>query len=371
MPVVVEGVTVVIPNASLERLFPAGAGGFEHQAPNNTYRSDGTLTALSFMVFADAKTFVGELTKYGFSDPWSATPSEDVAVVVESIGFDAPCTWLHVDLKSFIDKNGHPSGATIVWTDGQEPSTFAVPRGWSPQRMELIPAERLAQSDVVNVDRDEASGAAVVTYRERETGRAFSVARTGPPGYRDLNQRYRTLREDLARLMKTPHAPKRTTAAAKLYETATEIVNDAQPDPSPLLTQGVAARLAGRVSDAEAIFRRVAELWPDNLGAWLELTVTFMSVGRLDEAETAARHAVALDNRSAAAQGNLAGVLYQGSRFAEALPVIDRAFELDPSDSKNQRIRALVRLALERSSADPPPDPPPETPWYRRWFRQP
>ena len=366
MAVVIEGITVVTLNAPLERHFPGGADGLAHQAPNDSYRSDGTLTAVSFGVVADAKTFVGELRKYGFSDPWS-TQSEDVAVVVEYIGFVTPCHWLQMDLKTFIDENGRPFGATIVWTDGQEPTRFVVPHGWSPQRMELIPAERLEQSDVVKVDRDEATGAAVVTYRERETGRTFCVARTGPPGYRELNQRYRALREELAWLMKTPYAPKRTPAARKLYETATEIVKTAQPHPSPLLTQGVAARLAGRLSDAEAVFRRVAELWPDNLGAWLELTGTFASVGRLDEAETAARHAVALDNSSAAAQGNLASVLYQGGRSAEALPVIERALELNPSDPINQRIRALVRLALERTSEDSPPD----TPWYRRCFWRP
>jgi predicted Zn-dependent protease len=98
----------------------------------------------------------------------------------------------------------------------------------------------------------------------------------------------------------------------------------------------------------------------------LELTWTFASVGRLEEAEAAARHAVALDNSSAAAHGNLARVLYQGDRPAEALPVIERALELAPSDSINRRIRAAVQLALERPPADPPRDP-----WYWRWFRRP
>jgi hypothetical protein len=361
LAVVVAGITVVILQSSLERRFPGGARGLAKHSPNDTYRSDGTLAAVSFMVSADANQFVSELAKYGLSDP-TRTASEDVAIVAETAGFLAPCRWLHVDLRSFTDKSGRQFGATIVWT-GDEPSTFAAPHNWSPHRMELVAPERIQNSDVVNVERDPTGGGAVVTYRERGTGRTFFVARTGPPGFHDLNQRYQALREELVRLTETPDSPERAASAARLHDRATEIVAAAEADPGPLLLQGIAARLAQRFSDSETAFRHITQLWPDNLGAWLELTWTLAAAGRFEQAEITARHAVELDHTSAAALGNLASVLLQSGRPGSALPVIDRALALNPSDQINLRIRAEAQAAHAQQLGARL-----GLPWYRRLF---
>jgi tetratricopeptide (TPR) repeat protein len=59
--------------------------------------------------------------------------------------------------------------------------------------------------------------------------------------------------------------------------------------------------------------------------AWLELTWTLAELGRAGEAETAARRAVDINNKSAAAHANLATTLLRQGRPEEALPAIGRS----------------------------------------------
>jgi hypothetical protein len=140
MAILIEGVTVVVPIASLHARFPGGLSAFEQQAPNATYRSDGIVAGISFMVLADAWVFVRTLVRHGFVDP-SATRSSDVAVVEQQDGFLAPCDWLNMDLTTCNLPDGSPFPAVIAWMGATRPTTFAAPDGWSPRTMVRIAEE--------------------------------------------------------------------------------------------------------------------------------------------------------------------------------------------------------------------------------------
>jgi tetratricopeptide (TPR) repeat protein len=352
MAVLIEATTVVIRTASVERRYPGGVAGLKQHVPNTTYHSDGTLAAISFMDVRDARLFVATLSKHGLSDPWCSR-SEDVAVVDERQGFLAESDWLQVDLQQFSNNDGTSFGATIAWIGDEDPATFAFPDGWYPRRIvEQFSLEELKQNyEVVKIDRDEASGAAVTAYRHRVTGQTLYTARTAPLGYKELRMRYDALTQELSRLFGMPDSPQRAAAAATLYESVTELIKQMQPTSASLFIQGLAARFAQQWSNAEAVFRRITELWPDNRDAWLELTWALSSLGRVDEAETAARRAVAIDDTCAAAHANLASVLLQQGRPGEALPAIERSLELDPSETTSQIIRAQVQQALGHEPA--------------------
>ena len=123
------------------------------------------------------------------------------------------------------------------------------------------------------------------------------------------------------------------------------------------MIHGIAARLASRWTVAERAFRRVTELWPEELDGWLELTWALATLDRPDGALAAAQRAVELRPDNPAALGNLASALLQNGRAKDALPVIHRALELDPSERKNQQIRDSVQAAatepeLELEPAD-------------------
>ena len=363
MAVLIECTTVVIVKSSLERRFPGGLVGFEKHAPNATSHSDGKLVAVSFMVPQDAQVFIGTLAEYGFANPWNSR-SEDIVIVDPSAGLLTPCDWLKADLRLLNGPDGKPFAVTLAWLGDEEPTTFAAPQGWRPGQIEQIsPQEVNEKYDLVKTDRH-ASGAAVLAYRHRETGRVLYIARTAA-GVLDLQERYRSIRQDLAKLMETPDSRERAEALAHVYDRATRVTEETEGESGPFLMQGIAARLANRWTEAERAFRKVTELSPEQIEGWLELTWTLSSLGRLDEAETAARRAVELQDTNAAAHGNLATTLLQQDKPEEALSAIERALELDPSDAMNVKILQQVRQALNAQAAERRA----ALPWHKRWFR--
>jgi hypothetical protein len=366
MAVLVEGTTVVVRNSALEKRFPGGVSGFQGRVSNNTYRSDGILSSVSFMVPADAHVFARALSNHGFCDP-STTSSDEIAIIDQSAGFLTPCDWLDVDLRTFSMTDGRIFGATAAWIHGEEPPAFAASPAWHPQKLEQVSQDDLEQNyEVAKVHHDPGSGGVVIAYRHRETGRMLHIGRPAPPGFSDLQERCSALGRELAQVVEMPSWERRA-AADSLCNRAREMVEETNSEqPGPLFIEGIAARLAGRWSVAEPAFRKVTALLPDRLDGWLELTQALGHLDRLDEAEAAARQAVAVQADSPAALGNLASALLQRCKPEAALPFIERALALDPSDKMNQRIREKVRDALHERVAECDSD---GGPWYRRWFR--
>src|SRR5262245_20492078 len=137
MAILIEAATVVIKVASLNARFPGGLAAFEQRAPTSTYRSDGVVAGISFMVPADAWFFVRSLTAHGFVDP-SATSSSDVAVVEQNDGFLAPCDWLNLDLTTFTLPDGRSGAAVMAWVGDTLPTTFTAHPRWTPNAMQPI-----------------------------------------------------------------------------------------------------------------------------------------------------------------------------------------------------------------------------------------
>jgi tetratricopeptide (TPR) repeat protein len=97
-------------------------------------------------------------------------------------------------------------------------------------------------------------------------------------------------------------------------------------------------------------YRKAAERDMASEAAWDGLGRAFASAGRLDEAEAALRHAVALAPRRARAHNNLAYVLLLKDVAAPALAALDEALKLDPSHAmaRANRDEAMSRLAAAR-----------------------
>ena len=364
MAIVIDGATVVVRNSALERSFPGGVAGFRVELGNATYRSDGIVCGVSFMFPADAFSFVSALAKHGLCDP-SIAASDDLAIVAEREGFLAPCGWLHLDLKPINWSDGKVYGATVAWADGNEPSDFTAWPGWEPQALEAISDEDLRHHyEVVDVTGDLEQGM-LIACKHRETGRMIYAGRPRSAVSGDPQAGLLVLRRDLGRLMDLPPSAEQRNAAVTLQKRANEIVEKTNGrHPNALLCAGIAARLAGRWREAEPAFRKVTELRPDLLEGWLELTWALASLGRLDEAETTARRGVAIQENPATL-GNLASALLQNGNAEAALPIIDRALALDPSEKLNQTIRRMVRDVLDERTAPTGSD----RPWYKRWFR--
>jgi len=87
-----------------------------------------------------------------------------------------------------------------------------------------------------------------------------------------------------------------------------------------------------RYADAERAYRRVVDLAPDNYSGYRDLGVTLFSQGQTREAEKMLRKA--LDLRPAArVYLNLGAILMFEKRYPEAVPVMENAERLAPTEA--------------------------------------
>jgi len=94
---------------------------------------------------------------------------------------------------------------------------------------------------------------------------------------------------------------------------------------------GMIAGGRGQHADAEKLLRRAVELDPNNSKALLALAQQLSITSRLDEAVTTVRQAADLDPLSAIIQVNLGSMLANTGDFAEAATRYRRAIEIDPA----------------------------------------
>jgi len=109
-------------------------------------------------------------------------------------------------------------------------------------------------------------------------------------------------------------------------------------------------------------YRKAAQRDAASEAAWDGLGRTLASAGRVDEAEAALRHAVALAPQRARAHNNLAYVLLLKDEPAPALAALDEALKLDPSHAmaRANREEAMSRLAAARPATGVALSPLPE-----------
>jgi len=116
-----------------------------------------------------------------------------------------------------------------------------------------------------------------------------------------------------------------------------------------------AARLhaAGRLAEAEPLYRQALNRSPDNFDALHLYGVLLSQTQRFDEAEKLLRRAVYLRPNVATAQSNLGNMLRDRNRPGEALPYLRRAVEADPKmAAAHQNLGAVLNALGESDEAE-------------------
>jgi len=92
----------------------------------------------------------------------------------------------------------------------------------------------------------------------------------------------------------------------------------------------VAHHEAGRLGEAEALYRQILAAHPDHPAAWQRLSVLVHQAGRLDEAAAACHQALQFKPDFPEAHYNLGTILAQQGRLVDAIPSFRRALALKP-----------------------------------------
>jgi tetratricopeptide (TPR) repeat protein len=114
-------------------------------------------------------------------------------------------------------------------------------------------------------------------------------------------------------------------------------------EPGNYLRSAAALEAVSRFTAAEQAYAAATARWPDNATGWIGLGNAHYQQDRFDDAETAYREALRLDEGSAAANHNLAWALIRQHRHVEAFPVARRAAAM-ADDGRDHYRAALSHL---------------------------
>ncbi len=216
------------------------------------------------------------------------------------------------------------------------PSTAAL----SPAAQPATPAEIKRQPEGASPPRRQAAATAAAATPP------VAEAKTAPPAPAALVQEGAALQPPLAAAYSALQAG-RLEEAEQLYRRALE-VDPRQPD--ALLGLAAAAEQRGATADAIALYRRVLTLQPDHplaLAAVAELSAASDGAAQ----ESALRQALARQPAAAALHAALARLLASQQRWSEAQLSFAAAWELEPDRAERAYDLAVALDRLRKSEA--------------------
>ena len=123
MSILVEAITVAFRNATADRHIQGGVDAVKKIAPNSTFRTDGLISAISFMDPESTGNFVDTLLNVGMEFVEDGV-AQDIVVLDQHRGPTAQCDW--------IGFNQNADGNSIAWLVGHPQGVMAVYDTWLP-----------------------------------------------------------------------------------------------------------------------------------------------------------------------------------------------------------------------------------------------
>jgi hypothetical protein len=117
MAVMIEGMTLVFENSTLEEKHPLGIYGFKKMWDNGSYCTDGTISRLAFFEAEDAFAVFHAMQDIGLETCMDF--AMDVAIFSHGGGLWVPCVWL--------EHESVPKGYHYCWHAAEEVGKVSVP----------------------------------------------------------------------------------------------------------------------------------------------------------------------------------------------------------------------------------------------------
>lgn len=138
---------------------------------------------------------------------------------------------------------------------------------------------------------------------------------------------------------KSPRPTRKVTAKKSVSKAAAATMPE---DPEKLLAYAVHLHGAGRLEEAERLYRHILEREPATAAAWINLGVLLRRQGRLEPAVTCLRRGLSLKPEDGPAWSNLGNALRAVNRLDEAMAAQRKAIELTPGAAQIHYNTALV-----------------------------
>jgi hypothetical protein len=143
MPVLIEGISVVLQVGAIANRFPGGVAGFGRAAPNDTLCADNELARVGFMAPGDVQEYVRSLEARGLVYKRDGKPI-DLVVVDQQSGPTVACDWIefgHVALAGDEKKR-----IAVCRRAGSAATKIFMPPNWKFEtslsaKFHFVPAE--------------------------------------------------------------------------------------------------------------------------------------------------------------------------------------------------------------------------------------
>lgn len=117
MAILLEGVSLVFENKTLEKKYPGGVLGFRAAWDNGSFCTDGTISRIAYFETNDAMCALMTMPDYGLEI--STRFALDVAVFMHGGALWIPCLWL--------DAHQEPNSIRLCWHSSEAAGKIAVP----------------------------------------------------------------------------------------------------------------------------------------------------------------------------------------------------------------------------------------------------
>jgi tetratricopeptide (TPR) repeat protein len=357
MPVLVEGISIILRREAIEKKLPGGWAFFKKAVPEATSCFDDRLARVAFMMPQDAQAYIDHLEQFGLvylADGYA----RDLAVVSQFEGIIDSCDWLEfrrvpVPGGGEVAVCRYRRGPAEETEDWGQPLEIATPPGWIYEESLSSKSVYVPRSEMDKRLKYLRTENRTEVYLDLETGKEVYTGRPQVPVDSEAglcNALERIAREVLkfeARLDQA-RAEQDMDKGEEIYR---NLADRLLPEATRILegpgaefgfahyVVGLICRLLAMPDEAEARFRKSLFLKPNVLNTLLELTRCLGEQDRPQEALEFARRAVEVAPESAAAWGNLAMCFIQVKDRIEAKNSIEKALSLDPQDSMTNYIR--------------------------------
>jgi len=180
MPVLVEGISVIVRRDAIDRRYKGGWNGFAAARPNATLCFDAEIARIGFMAPPDVTHFVNGLRSMGFVFPEPTTEPTEIVVIDQRTGPTTPCDWIEVIRVPV------PGGAVVAARlKGSQEKNLVCPGGWNYERS-MSKTHLFVPNEKRNTDLEligEENG--VQIYRNKKTGEKVYAGRTSAPSDRN------------------------------------------------------------------------------------------------------------------------------------------------------------------------------------------
>ncbi|MEL7499507.1 MAG: tetratricopeptide repeat protein [Planctomycetota bacterium] len=337
MSVTIEGYTVVVKKELIIDLLEDGT----IVPPNGMHLGDPHVWRCSFMAEADAEKFLGQIAELAELNVTQG-PDPDGVIVSEFKREVHPyCEWLQTATWE---------KAVIAWKVGTDPTKLFAREGFDPKvgsGLTMHVENAMEDLEFVRLEGN------IEVYFNNKLGKEVYLARTTPSPEARFKSACDVIRDQFRVAGETKLEGAEATEVEAAVETLDSLIEEFPDWWQALFFHGKGMMALGKLEQAYHSLSRAAEIESGTEAVLRELGGICLELKRFDKAIEINQRAVALQPDNAGSLGNLAVTYLLARNLPAAVKSIEAAIGIDPKDSINQVLQAVIQKV--NAGVLPPP----------------